>query len=76
MTSGTADGVGDVRGVLATGPMTVHQALLFRQLSERVIVLANGVRVLAAATPSAALAEPLQPDDRLPRERPAPCAAS
>ena len=31
--------------VLATGPMTVHQALLFRQLSENVVVLANGVEV-------------------------------
>jgi thioredoxin reductase len=32
-------------GVLATGPMTVHQALLFRQLSENVVVLANGVEI-------------------------------
>jgi thioredoxin reductase len=31
--------------VLATGPMTVHQALLFRQLSHNVVVLANGVEI-------------------------------
>ena len=29
-------------GVLATGPMSVHQALLFRQWSERITVLLNG----------------------------------
>ena len=33
--------------VLATGPMTAHQALLFRQLSENVVVLANGVQIPA-----------------------------
>jgi thioredoxin reductase len=35
-------------GVLATGPMTVHQALLFRQLSADVIVFQHTASVLAA----------------------------
>jgi thioredoxin reductase len=33
--------------VVATGPMTAHQALLFRQLSDSVVVLANGVAIPA-----------------------------
>ena len=34
-------------GVLATGPMTVHQALLFRQLSTDVIVFRQRARPVA-----------------------------